>query len=361
PREEEVNNWLSFLNSLNWVVQNRYIVIGNEPNHAKEWGGQVNPREYADYLKSFARKAKEANENFFILPAGLDASSPNGVETMEESTFIREMLASEPDIFNFIDGWNSHSYPNPGFAGSEKAKGKGTVNTFDWELKLLKSLGVTRELPVFITETGWVKAAGNIDKRLVYTFQNVWSDKRIVAVTPFILNYSEPPFNVFSWKENGEYLPVYEAVRQSPKVSGMPRQIIKGDIIFSFLEPIGLAGSSIKGLIYARNTGQNIWDETNVNIAQVGGEDLRISSLKIPTVEPSKLGLLLYEAKIPEGEGSFLTALELTVNTERIGSLYEVEITSVHPEENKWGLFWERLIIKAESILLSLKQILRVK
>jgi hypothetical protein len=51
PQEAEINNWVSFLNSLNWVVQNRYVVINNEPNHAAEWGGRLDPAGYAAYLK----------------------------------------------------------------------------------------------------------------------------------------------------------------------------------------------------------------------------------------------------------------------------------------------------------------------
>lgn len=362
PKYEEINNWLGFLNSLNWVVQNRYIVIGNEPNHAKEWGGEVNPKEYATYLKTFTQKAKETNENFFVLPAGLDASSPNSKETMEEAAFIREMKIHEPDVFDLIDGLNSHSYPNPAFSGSERAKGKGTITTFEWELSFLKSLGVAKDLPVFITETGWVKSAGDLDKRFTFSFQNAWSDKRIVAVTPFILNYSEPPFDVFSWKSReGDFMPVYEAIRGLPKTKGLPRQIIKGDIIFSFLQPIGLSGTPIRGLIYAKNTGQNIWDETNTNIVQVAGEDLRISNVSVPTIEPSKLGLLVYDAKVPEMEGSSRASVQLLVNDEKVGPSYEVEVTSVHPETNEWGLFWENIIIKIEGLVLSFKQVLRMK
>ena len=33
---EDIQNWVDFLNSLNWVVENRYLIVGNEPNHAKE-------------------------------------------------------------------------------------------------------------------------------------------------------------------------------------------------------------------------------------------------------------------------------------------------------------------------------------
>src|SRR3989344_492451 len=35
PSFDEIDGWVSFLSSLNWVVKNRYVVIGNEPNHAK--------------------------------------------------------------------------------------------------------------------------------------------------------------------------------------------------------------------------------------------------------------------------------------------------------------------------------------
>src|SRR3989344_454040 len=39
PKVEDIDSWVNFFNSLNWVIENRYIVVGNEPNHSKEWGG----------------------------------------------------------------------------------------------------------------------------------------------------------------------------------------------------------------------------------------------------------------------------------------------------------------------------------
>ena len=84
PNLDELDGWVSFLSELNWVTQNRYIIIGNEPNHAKEWGGEVKPDEYAKYLETFSKKLKEGSKDFFILPAGFDASAPNGKETMSD-------------------------------------------------------------------------------------------------------------------------------------------------------------------------------------------------------------------------------------------------------------------------------------
>jgi hypothetical protein len=52
---DDIDNWVFFLNSLNWVVQNRYVIIGNEPNHAYEWGDEINPIEYSRFLLEISK------------------------------------------------------------------------------------------------------------------------------------------------------------------------------------------------------------------------------------------------------------------------------------------------------------------
>ena len=100
PVLDETDGWVSFLNSLNWVIKNRYVIIGNEPNHAKEWGGEVKPEEYADYLSTLSRKLKEESGDFFVLPAGFDASTPNSDMGMSEATFLQQMVEYKKDIFS---------------------------------------------------------------------------------------------------------------------------------------------------------------------------------------------------------------------------------------------------------------------
>ena len=41
PTAYDLVDFSNFLNGLPWPVKNRYIVLFNEPNHAKEWGGTV--------------------------------------------------------------------------------------------------------------------------------------------------------------------------------------------------------------------------------------------------------------------------------------------------------------------------------
>jgi len=96
PSLGEIDGWVSFLNSLNWVVKNRYLIIANEVNSAREWGGEVNPEEYASYLKIFSQKLKAANEDFFILPAGFDASLTTSKTSLDEAVYLKRMLLKEP-------------------------------------------------------------------------------------------------------------------------------------------------------------------------------------------------------------------------------------------------------------------------
>lgn len=234
PTIEQAISWASFLGSLPWPSMNRYVIIFNEPNHAKEWGGEVNPQEYGEVLLVYGKTLKEASRDFFILPAGLDASAPNSRDTMDESVFLTSIVASIPSALTAIDGWTSHSYPNPGFSGSPYARGRGTLTTYEWELTLLKELGFQKELPVFITETGWAHnrytpwgrglSPETVGDYIRVASEAVWNDPRIVAVTPFVFQYPEPLFAMFSWLTPSakEPYPQYEVYRGIAKISGDP-------------------------------------------------------------------------------------------------------------------------------------------
>jgi len=284
PRTEDIGSWVDFLNSLNWVVENRYVVIFNEPNHAKEWGGEINPEEYGWYLKEFSRRLKEKSEDFFILPAGLDASAPNGNETLDELQFIRRMVGKEPDVFQFIDGWSSHSYPNPDYSGSPDAFGRGTIRTFLWEKNIL-SLYNAGHLPLFILETGWQHSSGKIEarallspeavaKNYVRAFADAWNDTNIVAVVPFLLNYQDSPFDHFSWRKlnSSEFYPMFDGVQLIPKTVALPRQRHSARFVIEGL-PQKLVRNSIYDIyIEIENTGQSI-------ISDDAGWQLEISGL----------------------------------------------------------------------------------
>ena len=348
PQDAEINNWIAFFNSLNWVVQNRYVIIGNEPNHASEWGGTINPGEYATYLKNFSQKLKAASPDFYVLPAGLDASAKNITGTMDEAKFIDNMLKAEPTVFDNIDGWTSHSYPNPAFSGKETDTGRGTIDTFDWEITHLRTLGVTKNLPVFITETGWSNqnlTEDEIGKSLVYAYTNVWNDSRVVAVTPFILNYPQAPFGIFSWqKSDGSFYSFYDKVRNLAKTKGTPTQIVSGQILGALAQPIIPIGSDYIGAILARNTGQSIWNSKTILI----GSDFintPVKSITFQDIEPTQLGLIIFKAAAPENTGIYTRSLFLTdIKNQRITNSFPIEAYLVKIDKAKIQDFFGGLL-----------------
>jgi len=203
PEVKDAQSWIDFLDSLNWVVKNRYIILFNEPNHGSEWGGEVDEKSYAAVSLEFAKKLKEKNKDFFIMLAGMDASAPSWVPGLEDEEKFLRRLSLDKDSLQYIDGLASHSYPNPGFSGSPYASGRGSVRTYEWELGIFREMGVEKELPVFITETGWKRGNEKIVADNFQTaFDQIWGpDVRVKAVTPFIFDYQGPPFLEFSWKK----------------------------------------------------------------------------------------------------------------------------------------------------------------
>ena len=266
PLQEEAEEWADFLDSLNWVVKKRYVVLFNEPNHAAEWGGEVDPKDYAKAALSFATALKTKSKDFFIMPAGLDLAAPHKPPLYYDAElFIREFL-DEVGIENFekfFDGWASHSYPNPAFSASVYKTGRMSVQGYSWELDLLKRLGVKKDLPVFITETGWSR--GVLDESVIgsyflYAYENIWlPDTRVIAVTPFILTYKTPPFQRFSWeKPEGGFYSFFDTVASIEKESVEPDIIDKAEIKAVVGKRLS-SFSSYQFRILLTNTGQRIW------------------------------------------------------------------------------------------------------
>ncbi len=271
PRETTFDEWVDFLSKLNWVSENRYVVLFNEPNHAGEWGGELNPEDYAKAVVTLGRKLKEANPDFFILPAGFDASAASDGRSLDAVQYIKRMITAEPEILTLIDGWTSHSYPNPGFSAGPLQTGRGSLKSYEWELSLLRQYGLNRDLPVFITETGWLHNQGKVynpkylstqtvSRYLETAADQVWSDPNIVAVTPFIFSYQDEPFDHFSFKQfrMSEYYPHFYAYQSIPKQEGEPRQHRSFEMTEPLLTSPLVSDSTYTLETHIKNTGQSI-------------------------------------------------------------------------------------------------------
>ena len=218
PTRKDIVDMVSVLEKLSWPdPSEQVVIILNEPNHKTEWGGTLNPEQYAEILSFATDWLHTSKKKFVVLPAGLDLAAPNGAATLDAFHFLERMLRAQPDLLERIDGWNSHSYPNPAFSGRATDVGRNSIRGYRHELDFL-ARHTQKELPVYITETGWVQTPRTskwLRAYYEYAFANVWSDPRIKAVTPFLLQGQPGPFGAFSFFDSsGKPTSQYEAYRR---------------------------------------------------------------------------------------------------------------------------------------------------
>jgi hypothetical protein len=159
-----------------------------------------------------------------------------------------------------------------------------------------------------------------------YAFKNVWNDPRIIAVTPFLLNYPQAPFSEFSWKKSdGTFYPYYSELQKFSKPAGTPIQIVSGQILGAIAQPIISPGSDFVGAILAKNTGQSIWNTKDI-VVSGDTKDVFIKSYSFPDVEPTRLGLIIFKAAAPETTGIYSKSIFLTdKNGKRITNSFPIE------------------------------------
>ncbi|MEO8581727.1 MAG: hypothetical protein ABI425_04060 [Patescibacteria group bacterium] len=217
PTTKDIIDLSKSLSALNWPTDERLIIVFNEPNHSKEWGGSVDPVRYADVLQFTSDWFRTDGKGFKILPAGLDLAAPNGSQTMEAFTFWKKALEYNPQIFDSLDDWNSHSYPNPAFSSSPTLSAQNSMRGFQHELEFLKKYS-GKEWGVYITETGWAENSSTsrwLTQYYTYAEQHIWSDPHVKAVTPFLLHGAPGPFSAFSFlDQNGKKTRQFEAYRR---------------------------------------------------------------------------------------------------------------------------------------------------
>jgi hypothetical protein len=185
---EVARRYRDFVASLVWPTTLKYIIVGNEPNRGDEWSNRPNGAEYAQFLTDVSDALRSLDpENTKILNAGLDQYCPHtngqvfidGYRYIDAETFMDQMHAYKPDIFNYIQVWASHAYPlgpftldpskqtfqidylngaiNPDHVDPPEGIYNRGINAYRWELYKLSTYddpGVC-DLPVMITETGW--------------------------------------------------------------------------------------------------------------------------------------------------------------------------------------------------------------
>lgn len=227
PDYYDIIDFANFLNSLTWPVKNRYVVLFNEVNRFDEWGGENPEPEYYTDLVSFSNIAfKSLSDDFYLILGAFDnASVDTDHKYLNEFGYMQRMLNYDSDIFNKIDGFASHSYPNPGFMQAPNNYKRIGTYTYNFEYNFINSNTKTKK-PAFISETGW-NSNGLSDETVAdyyqYAFENIWmADKeKIAAVTPFLLTGGSQ-FTMFSFIKEDKPTAYYNAVQKIAKIKGKP-------------------------------------------------------------------------------------------------------------------------------------------
>lgn len=226
PNDYYVIDFANFLNSLNWPTKNRYIVVFNETNRGDEWGGTPDAVSYANILDTAVSVFKSRDPRFFIIMGGLDNAAADVNQTsVNQLTYLKEMNSADPGIFDKVDGISAHSYPNPAFASSPTYNAPNGINSFTYELNLIKQF-TQKSLPVFITETGWSTDKIPQSTQVDYykqAFGTIWNDKRVIAVTPFLFHAETPPFRQFSFIVDNKKTELYNGYLILSKSKGIPQ------------------------------------------------------------------------------------------------------------------------------------------
>lgn len=227
PTDYDIVDFANFLSSLSWPTKNKYVILYNEVNRSDEWGGEApNPAEYAEIVVYANQAFKARDQSFYLILSGMDAAAPDDyVKHISGFTYL-ETLLKDPRVVPAIDGFSSHSYPNPAFSAYPSETKKVSVATYRYEYEMINT-DPNRKIPVFITETGWSDKTlphSVISEYYKQTIQDIWNDDRdkIVAITPFLLNSIGGPFDHFSLLQNGEEKHYYKTLIGINKEKGDP-------------------------------------------------------------------------------------------------------------------------------------------
>ncbi len=243
-----------------------YVVLGNEVNRGDEWGGTCDGATYARIAKSGAEQLKKAVPNIQIGLAGLDAYAPQSGFYCSQESFLKAALEAEPRLIDDdIDFQVVHEYPNADMTGSLQ-------NIWLSEKRILKNLGVSKDLPVVISEIAWRRHRGLTAEasanKLYNALQSLEDEPSVWAITPFVYKFCGSPFDQFSLLQCNvktaagntvdEPNAVFDAIAAIPKIKGDPEHIHGAAVQLNVPQEV-IENTDYTFTLEAVNKGTDIW------------------------------------------------------------------------------------------------------
>ena len=75
PTKYDIVKFAGFFSKLDWHRGELIVIAFNEPNHAPEWGGKVDPANYGASLTFLVDWFATEPKQYLVLPAALDAAA----------------------------------------------------------------------------------------------------------------------------------------------------------------------------------------------------------------------------------------------------------------------------------------------
>jgi hypothetical protein len=218
PDWDEPAKWRAFFETGRWPTRHAWIVVGNEPNLGREWGGEVDAASYAKYLAHFLDVFKGA-PRFDVVGGALDISNTTALPVMQDALeFLDGMSDAVPGIFERLPAWTSNPY---------RVLNRGVSARFTHKAYEVELDHIGREMPVLITEAGHLDTGDDEEIAHFYeqAFRDWMADPKVIAATPLFWHPDRNDFWMFELDKKGAFVhksPTYELMRRLPRVAGSP-------------------------------------------------------------------------------------------------------------------------------------------
>lgn len=277
PTESTIQKFIDALSGINPSGRDIYVVLGNEPTHAVMCGG-CTPQSFAEWTMRAVNMLHDAEDDLgvdiHVGMAGQDLASPQlpDLGLYDAGFFMDRMFDAEPDLLCEVDIWTSHNYPRS-FVGPALATGRLSPRGYIWELSFAEQRARSeckehvRNLPVFITETGYKTGPSGIaDARALSETRSIidlyQQDPRVHAFTFFAYRFCGEPFQSFALAgcDVAELNGVGQALHDAHKTAGLIRHNRKARTTAVCPEDL-VENMDAECVITAENVGTDIWQD----------------------------------------------------------------------------------------------------
>jgi hypothetical protein len=145
-----------------WVAQRyrgqiRGYIVWNEPNLAKEWGGQrPDPAAYTELLRRAYEAIKAADPEATVVSAGLAPTNHQDAEAMDDRVFLEAMYQAGAGAYFDVLGAHPYGFAYPQDDPRGAHDGLNLARLLD--LRAIMEAHGDGDKPIWVTELGWTTA-----------------------------------------------------------------------------------------------------------------------------------------------------------------------------------------------------------